>query len=107
MEENTRNNSTYGTAAIPIAFIALVMIGVTIYLVVRDNQEEPFMNYPKIKDALQSGWYNTFGRECKYYKCKTKDRYWCSMDKDCIIPEHHLKGELMNLKDHPWFYRFV
>jgi hypothetical protein len=63
------------------------------------------MNFPQIKDAKSSGIYTTNGRECKYYKCKSRDRYWCSKDKSCFIPQHNLQGQLFVPQN--WFDRFV
>ncbi len=89
--------------------IVLLVLGLMGYLT-----EEPFTNnvnnvtiFPQLGDAFKTGIYRTFGQECKpgMHKCKAKDQYWCSSNKNCTVGEHHLQGTLYEPKI--WFDRYV
>lgn len=86
---------------IMIIIVSLAFAGVL-------DKEEPFddLNFPQLGDAIKTGIYRTFGQECKpgLHKCKSKDQYWCSKNKDCTIGEHHLQGTLFEPKT--WFDRY-
>lgn len=92
------------------AFILALAAFVTALIVdhKKEKENENFINFPKMGDAFQTGWYRTLGRECKpnLYKCKAKQQTWCSENKDCSVSEHNLQGQLMK-EPMTWFDRFV
>ena len=92
-------------------FIVIAIILLLVYL--GPQKKEAFvplgqMEYPKLGDAFKNSWYDTFGKECKKYKCKIwngfNHQYFCS-NNTCSVNEQNLQGERM--KNMSWFERYI
>lgn len=112
-EESFKIRSSIANGLVVIGTLALFLT--LIILASMGYFTEPFTNnnannmtvFPQLGDAFKTGIYRTFGQECKpgMHKCKAKDQYWCSSNKNCTVGEHHLQGTLF--EPEIWFDRYV